>query len=62
MKLKDSIYKHLINKKWDELESIDYVIAVPSLRRPELVRSFAKRVAQKLNTKFIDVIIKPKEE
>ena len=74
MMIKDDKYKNgyfrdelvdatveLINKKWDELESIDYVIAVPSLRRPELVRSFAKRVAQKLNTKFIDVIIKPKE-
>ena len=51
----------LINNKWDELKSVDCVIAVPSLRRPELVKSFAKRVAQKLNTRFIDVIIKPKE-
>lgn len=51
----------LINNKWQELERVDCVAAVPSLRRPELVKSFAKRVAEKLNVDFIDVIIKPKE-
>lgn len=51
----------LINNKWEELERIDCVAAVPSLRRPELVKSFAKRVAEKLNVDFIDVIVKPKE-
>lgn len=51
----------LINNKWDELERIDCVAAIPSLRRPELVKSFAKRVAKKLNVSFIDVIIKPVE-
>lgn len=51
----------LINNKWDELEKIDCVAAVPSLRRPELVKSFAKRVAKKLKVNFIDVIIKPEE-
>lgn len=51
----------LINNKWDELEKIDCVAAVPSLRRPELVKSFAKRVAEKLKVNFTDVIIKPEE-
>jgi ATP-dependent DNA helicase RecQ len=51
----------LINNKWDELEKIDCVVAVPSLRRPELVKSFAKRVAERLKVNFIDVIIKPEE-
>lgn len=51
----------LIDSKWDELDKIDCVAAVPSLRRPELVKSFAKRVAEKLKVDFIDVIIKPKE-
>ena len=51
----------LIHNKWDELESIDCVAAVPSLRRPTLVKSFAERVAKKLNVNFFDVIIKPRE-
>ncbi|MBW6411013.1 RecQ family ATP-dependent DNA helicase [Clostridium sp. YB-6] len=51
----------LINNKWDELDKIDCVAAVPSLKRSELVKSFAKRVAEKLKVDFIDVIIKPKE-
>lgn len=51
----------LINNKWAELEKIDCVAAVPSIRRPELVKSFAKRVAEKLKVNFIDVIIKPKD-
>lgn len=51
----------LIKNKWDELERIDCVAAVPSLRRPDLVSSFAERVAQKLGVRFVDVIKKPKE-
>ena len=51
----------LIKNRWNELEGIDSVAAVPSLRRPQLVKSFAQRVAKKLNVKFVDVIVKPKE-
>lgn len=51
----------LIKHKWNELEGIDCVAAVPSLRRPTLVKSFAERVAQKLGVKFFDVIVKPRE-
>jgi len=51
----------LIKNRWSELENIDCVAAVPSLRRPKLVKSFAERVAKKLNVEFADIIIKPIE-
>lgn len=51
----------LIENKWQGLEKLDSVAYVPSLRRPELVKSFAYRVAKKLNVKFLDIIKKPKE-
>lgn len=51
----------VIRNKWAELTHIDCVAAVPSLRRPELVKSFAKRVAKELGVEFIDIIVKPKE-
>lgn len=51
----------LINSKWNELDNVDFVAAVPSLRRTELVKNFAKRVALKLGVPFIDVIEKPNE-
>ena len=47
--------------KWNELTRIDCVAAVPSLRRPELVKSFARRVAEKLGVEFVDIIVKPTE-
>ena len=51
----------VIKNKWKDLTQIDCVAAVPSLRRPELVKSFAERVAAKLGVDFIDIIVKPKE-
>lgn len=51
----------VIKNKWKDLTQIDCVAAVPSLRRPELVKSFAERVAAKLGVYFIDIIVKPKE-
>lgn len=52
---------NLIINSWQEADKLDYVAAVPSLRRPKLVKDFAERVAQKLNIQFIDVIQKPSE-
>lgn len=49
---------NLIINNWKNIDKLDYVVAVPSLRRSELVMSFAKRVAEKLGIKFIDVIKK----
>lgn len=51
----------VIMNKWNELTRIDCVAAVPSLRRPELVKSFARRVAEKLGVEFVDIIVKPTE-
>lgn len=51
----------LIKNKWTELERVDCVTAVPSIRRPELVKLFAIRVAQKLKVPFLDIITKPNE-
>lgn len=51
----------LINNKWKEFEGVECIAAVPSLRRPELVKTFAIKVAERLNLPFIDVIKKPKE-
>lgn len=51
----------LIEDKWHELDNIDFVTYVPSLRRTELVKNFAQRVANKLGVQFRDIIQKPKE-
>ncbi|PRR82336.1 RecQ family ATP-dependent DNA helicase [Clostridium vincentii] len=51
----------LIKNRWKELEHIDCVAAVPSLRRPVVVKSFAIRVAEALEVPFIDMITKPIE-
>ena len=51
----------LIKNRWNELEEIDFVVAIPSLRRPHLVKSFAQRAAEELNVEFLDIIIKPVE-
>lgn len=51
----------ILNNKWQELSNIECVAAVPSLRRPELVKSFAKRVAKRLKVPFLDIIRKPAE-
>lgn len=45
---------------WDKVEEngIDGVMAVPSLRRPELVPDFAKRLAAALSLDFVDAVRK----
>lgn len=48
----------LIKEKWNECDSLDYVAAIPSLRRPNLVKDFAKKVSKKLGIQFIDVVKK----
>jgi ATP-dependent DNA helicase RecQ len=40
---------------------ITWITAVPSLRRPELVRSFAERVAERLDLPFKPVVVKKRE-
>ncbi|MEG0370679.1 MAG: RecQ family ATP-dependent DNA helicase [Clostridium sp.] len=52
----------LIKTKWREGASFQCVAAVPSLRRPELVRSFGIRVANIMNIPFIDILEKPREK
>lgn len=44
-------------KEWD----IKWITSIPSLRRPELVKSFAKRLADKLGIFYEEVIYKPIE-
>ncbi len=44
--------------KWPKDEPIEWVTCVPSLNHPELVPSFAQRVANKLNLPFIPCIRK----
>lgn len=52
---------NLIRNNWKDIEGVDAVTAVPSLRDSTLVKSFAQRVAKKLGVPFLDVITKPKE-
>ena len=42
-------------------ESISFITYIPSLRKPELVKSFAYRVAKKLNIPCLDIIKKKKK-
>ncbi len=51
----------LIKNKWIKDEEFRCVTSVPSLRRPELVKSFAKRVADSLDIPYQELIIKTKE-
>ncbi|MCB2287637.1 RecQ family ATP-dependent DNA helicase [Clostridium algidicarnis] len=51
----------VLNNKWAELTKVDCISAVPSLRRPELVKSLAERIANKLKVPFLDIIKKPVE-
>ncbi|HOM74731.1 MAG TPA: RecQ family ATP-dependent DNA helicase [Fervidobacterium sp.] len=48
-------------KKWGIVTKDTWITAVPSLRRPNLVRDFASRVATKLGVPFYPVIKKVKE-
>lgn len=47
-----------ILKKWDPSPAIEWVTSVPSLRHPELVPSFAKRIAEKMGLPYYGVIVK----
>ncbi len=51
----------LIKNKWNKETEPTWVTSVPSLRRPELVKSFAKRVAEKLGVPYIEAIVKTQD-
>lgn len=40
---------------------IDYIVSIPSMRRPELVQRFAQRLANQLSIPYLDVIYKKQE-
>lgn len=48
----------LIKNRWQPQPSPAWVTAVPSLRRPELVRDFASRLAEGLGLPFYPVLVK----
>jgi ATP-dependent DNA helicase RecQ len=50
-----------INSKWNMNPRPQWVTSVPSLRNPLLVSDFARRVAQKLELPYVEVINKVKE-
>lgn len=51
----------LIINSWDMENKPTWVTSIPSLRRPELVKSFATRVAEKLGLPYIEAISKFEE-
>jgi len=51
----------LIKDSWENDPSPTWVTSVPSLRRPNLVSDFAKKVAKKLSLPYIDALKKIKE-
>lgn len=52
---------NLIKNNWIKENEPTWVTSIPSLRRPELVKSFAMRVAKKLNIPYKEVIVKKVE-
>lgn len=52
---------NLIKNSWEDINGVDAVTAVPSLRDNSLVKSLAQRVANKLGVPFLDIISKPME-
>lgn len=50
----------LIKNHWEKDSKPKWITSIPSIRRPELVKSFAQRVAQKLGLPYLDVIQKVK--
>lgn len=52
---------NLIKNNWIKENEPTWVTSIPSLRRPELVKGFAIRVAEKLNIPYKEVIIKTVE-
>jgi len=51
----------LIKNRWQPQPPPAWVTAVPSLRRPELVRDFARRLAEGLGLPFYPVLVKVKD-
>lgn len=51
----------LIINSWDKEDEPTWVTSIPSLRRPELVKNFAMRVAKKLGIPYVEGIIKTEE-
>ena len=51
----------LIKETWGHYGKPEWVTSVPSLRRPELVRDFAMKVAERLGLPYVDAIIKTRE-
>lgn len=51
----------LIRNNWEIDCTPGWITSVPSLRRPELVKSFAQRVAGKIGLPYIEVIEKTKD-
>ena len=50
--------RDLISDRWQPQPGPEWVAFVPSLRRPELVRDFAHRLAQSLGLACMDVVVK----
>jgi ATP-dependent DNA helicase RecQ len=51
----------LIIERWGIGDSLEWVTCVPSLTHPDLVPSFARRLAEQLGLPFEDVIVKTRE-
>lgn len=51
----------LIKNHWNRESEPKWVTSIPSLRNPELVRSFAQRLSTKLGLPYYDVISKKKD-
>ena len=51
----------LIKYNWAKEQEPTWVTAVPSIRNPELVKSFAQRLSNKLCIPYVEAIIKSKE-
>lgn len=49
---------NLMVNDWQMINKPNWVTSVPSLRRPELVKSFAKRLAKRLGIPYVEAIIK----
>ena len=58
--LVDAFYE-MINERWTLEPFPTWVTCIPSFRHPELVPSFAKRLANKLGLPFISVVSKREE-
>ncbi|MGK2931405.1 MAG: RecQ family ATP-dependent DNA helicase [Solirubrobacterales bacterium] len=48
-------------RKWDAAPSVEWITAVPSLRHPELVPDFARRLAERLRIPYIPAVTKVRD-